>query len=117
MTENPDGTITVALNEMRDPEGLRADLLAAGVTADVSFLAPHTRCADSRFEGADPSYGSRGHTEARLRKGVERWRSFQAAQVVDVALEARRLAGQGRLTREALHARDRRRLSPAAACR
>ncbi|WP_169949445.1 hypothetical protein [Microbispora sp. H11081] len=84
VTENPDGTITVALNEMRDPEGLRADLAAAGVTADVSFLAPHTRCADSRFEGVDPSYGSRGHSEARLRKGVERWRSFEAAQVVDV---------------------------------
>ncbi|WP_182906642.1 hypothetical protein [Microbispora sp. H13382] len=84
VTENPDGTITVALNEMRDPEGLRADLLAAGVTADVSFLAPHTRCADSRFEGVDPSYGSRGHTEAQLRNGVERWRSFEAAQVVDV---------------------------------
>ncbi|MEV4324845.1 hypothetical protein AB0J37_21640 [Microbispora rosea] len=84
VTENPDGTITVALNEMRDPEGLRADLLAAGVTADVSFLAPHTRCADSRFEGADPSYGSRGHTEAQLRKGVEQWRSFAVARVVDV---------------------------------
>ncbi|MEV4456006.1 hypothetical protein [Microbispora sp. NPDC049633] len=84
VTENADGTITVALNEMRDPEGLRADLLAAGVTADVSFLAPHTRCADARFEGVDPSYGSRGHTEEQLRNGVERWRSFEAAQVVDV---------------------------------
>ncbi|MEU8195789.1 hypothetical protein AB0C10_18585 [Microbispora amethystogenes] len=83
VTENPDGTITVALNEMRDPEGLRADLLAAGVTADVSFLAPRTRCADPRFEGTDPSYGSPGPTGA-LRTGVERWRSFQATQVVDV---------------------------------
>ncbi|RGA06225.1 hypothetical protein DI270_004365 [Microbispora triticiradicis] len=84
VTENPDGTITVALDEMRDPEGLQADLLAAGVTADVSFLAPHTRCADPRFEGVDPSYGSPGHTEAQMRAGVERWRSFEAAQVVDV---------------------------------
>ncbi|MEU0479462.1 hypothetical protein ABZ260_09825 [Streptosporangium sp. NPDC006013] len=57
VTKSPDGTITVTVNELRDPTGLQADLGAAGIKADVTFLAPGTRCTDGRFAGVDPAYG------------------------------------------------------------
>ncbi|WP_204055004.1 hypothetical protein [Microbispora corallina] len=82
VTKNPDGTITVTVNELRDPAGLEAELRSVGIKADVSFLAPHTRCAGPRFAGVDPSYGTRPHTEAELKWGAEHWRSLQVIKAI-----------------------------------
>ncbi|MET7339167.1 hypothetical protein [Nonomuraea sp. NPDC005650] len=79
VSKGPDGTLTVTLNELRDPEGLEAELGKAGVKADVTFLAPGTRCAVPRFVGADDTYGGPpvdGPDE--LREQVSKARSFKA---------------------------------------
>lgn len=53
VTENTDGTITLKINEFRDPAQVEKDLAALGLTADVSYVKPGTRCAPDR-----------GHTDA-----------------------------------------------------
>lgn len=53
VTKNTDGTITLKISEFRDPARVEEDLAAAGLTADVSYTKPGTRCAPGR-----------GHTEA-----------------------------------------------------
>ncbi|MFI9558040.1 hypothetical protein [Nonomuraea endophytica] len=80
VTTNPDGTITVAVNELRDPDALEADLRAAGVAADVTFLPTDTWCAETpRFDSVDAAYDS----EVAPAPGeVQRWRSFQATRIL-----------------------------------
>ncbi|MFD1542447.1 hypothetical protein [Nonomuraea guangzhouensis] len=51
VTKNTDGTITLKINEFRNPDQVEKDLDKLGVTADVSYLKPGTRCADGRGEG------------------------------------------------------------------
>ncbi|MFI7700302.1 RNA polymerase sigma factor [Nonomuraea sp. NPDC049480] len=54
-------------------------LVAAGVQADVTFLAPGTRCAAPRFVGADAAYGGPPVNSAEeLREQVNQARSFKA---------------------------------------
>lgn len=48
VTKNTDGTITLKINEFRDPAQVEKDLAAVGVTADVSYVKPGTRCAPDR---------------------------------------------------------------------
>ncbi|HUR02141.1 MAG TPA: hypothetical protein VM347_06365 [Nonomuraea sp.] len=48
VTKNSDGTITLKINEFRDPDQVEKDLAAVGVTADVSYVKPGTRCAPDR---------------------------------------------------------------------
>ncbi|MFI6299068.1 hypothetical protein ACIBEJ_46285 [Nonomuraea sp. NPDC050790] len=80
VTTNPDGTITVAVNELRDPEALEADLLAAGVRADVTFLPTDTWCAETpRFDSVDGAYGGDKPHERGDEKG---WRSFRATKPI-----------------------------------
>ncbi|ACZ83747.1 hypothetical protein [Streptosporangium roseum] len=79
------GTLTVTLNELRDPDGLQAKLGAAGVKADVTFLAAGTRCAGPRFAGVDSTYNGPGTTGPdELRSLVNESRSFKAAQATSV---------------------------------
>ncbi|MFG1702648.1 hypothetical protein ACFLIM_05590 [Nonomuraea sp. M3C6] len=79
VTKDQDGTLTVTLKELRDPDGLEAELAAAGVKADVTFLAPGTRCEVPRFVGADESYGgSPVDSAAELRERVSKVRSYKA---------------------------------------
>ncbi|GGL32237.1 hypothetical protein [Planomonospora parontospora] len=60
-TENPayavarqaDGSITVKINEFRDPELLERDLAALGVRAEVRYSPPGKTCSRD-FAGADP---------------------------------------------------------------
>ncbi|MEW9530925.1 hypothetical protein [Microbispora sp. NPDC049125] len=85
VAESADGTLTVTLNELRDPDGLEAKLRAAGVKADVTFLAAGTRCAGPRFAGADAMYGgpaAAGPDE--LRALVEGSRSSKATKVTSI---------------------------------
>ncbi|WP_336211030.1 hypothetical protein [Nonomuraea sp. LPB2021202275-12-8] len=85
VTESPDGALTVTVNELRDPAGLEAELGAVGIKADVTFLAPGTRCADSRFAGADAAYGGPPPSGPDgLRALVNGARSFKATRVVSV---------------------------------
>ncbi|MEV6860541.1 hypothetical protein AB0M44_06010 [Streptosporangium subroseum] len=48
ITKNTDGTITLKINEFRDPAQVEKDLAALGLTADVSYVKPGTRCAPDR---------------------------------------------------------------------
>ncbi|MFF0775584.1 hypothetical protein ACFYUK_42325 [Nonomuraea wenchangensis] len=85
VAKSPDGTVTVTINELRDPSGLEARLAEAGVTADVTFLAPNTRCADPRFVSVDGAYGGAPATDANdMRSLMEGSRSFKATQVMSV---------------------------------
>lgn len=80
VTKSPDGTITVTVNELRDPAGLQAELGAAGVKADVSFVAPGMRCESGRFVSVDPAYGGSGATGP----DEERWRSLKATRPISM---------------------------------
>jgi hypothetical protein len=48
VTRNTDGTISLKINEFRDPAQVERDLAAVGLTADVSYVEPGTRCAPGR---------------------------------------------------------------------
>ncbi|NJP89830.1 hypothetical protein HCN51_10290 [Nonomuraea sp. FMUSA5-5] len=57
VTKNTDGTITLKINEFRDPAQVEQDLKDLGVTADVSYVKPGTRCAPGRGESdSGPSF-------------------------------------------------------------
>ncbi|GGL09978.1 hypothetical protein Sme01_32690 [Sphaerisporangium melleum] len=85
VTESPDGTITVTVNELHDPAGLQARLGAAGIRADVTFLAAGEQCAPDRFAGVDETYGGPAATRPReLRSMVDGSRSAKATQVTSV---------------------------------
>lgn len=58
MVKNPDGTLTVTLKELQNPEDLQAALNAQGVKADVSYTPRDRKCASGRFVGADYAYDS-----------------------------------------------------------
>ncbi|MEV4083866.1 hypothetical protein ACGFJC_24900 [Nonomuraea fuscirosea] len=80
VTKNPDGTISVAVHELRNPAGLEADLRGLGIKADVTFLPPDTRCAqEPRFASVDPAYGGSGGFEPGADK---KWRSLRATRPV-----------------------------------
>ncbi|MER6508719.1 hypothetical protein ABT158_17990 [Nonomuraea sp. NPDC001636] len=85
VTRGPDGTVEVTVNELRDPAGLEAKLDAVGIKADVTFLAPATRCAGPRFTGVDRTYGGEPASNAsELRSRVEESRSYKATRVKSV---------------------------------
>jgi hypothetical protein len=48
VSENANGTITVELKEFRDADRLEQDLKGMGVTADVTYLKPYTKCQSDR---------------------------------------------------------------------
>ncbi|NJP97864.1 hypothetical protein HCN51_52040 [Nonomuraea sp. FMUSA5-5] len=48
VSKNPNGTLTVELKEFRDSDQLEQDLKDLGVTADVTYLKPYTKCQDGR---------------------------------------------------------------------
>jgi hypothetical protein len=82
VTQDPDGTITVTLSDLRDPDGLEAELADAGVRSDVTFLEPGTRCQVSRFEGADATYGGLPvNNAAELRDLIEGARTSDAIEI------------------------------------
>jgi len=79
VTENADGTLMVTINELRDPDGLEAELDAAGIKADVTFLPPGKRCAVPRFKGVDASYGGPPVSSPdELRSQAAKSRSYKA---------------------------------------
>jgi hypothetical protein len=41
---NDDGTVTITINRLDDPEGLERDLAAHGITADIDFAPPGKGC-------------------------------------------------------------------------
>ncbi|MEV0381443.1 hypothetical protein [Nonomuraea sp. NPDC050643] len=82
--ERPDGTIAVTVNELRDPEGLAAELAAVGVKADITFLEPRTRCAVPRFESVDGAYGGPPLSKEELMRETRRWRSVKATRPISV---------------------------------
>jgi hypothetical protein len=52
VTSNDDGSVTITVNRLEDPEGLERELAAHGITADVSFTPPDQMCRPSpqRFD-------------------------------------------------------------------
>ncbi|MFI7455264.1 hypothetical protein ACIBQX_47905 [Nonomuraea sp. NPDC049714] len=61
-------------------------MIAAGVTADVTFSAPGKKCADDRFTSADPAYGKipEGMGTAKLWDDAKNWRSRKAIRPVSM---------------------------------
>lgn len=59
VTDNPDGTVTITVNRLEDPEGLERELAARGITADVSYAPPGKTCQSfpERFQRQDDSTG------------------------------------------------------------
>lgn len=57
VTKNPDGTIRVEFEELREPERLEQDLKDLGVNADINFLP--------RGQSCDPERGKRIHLNPR----------------------------------------------------
>ncbi|MEV4375869.1 hypothetical protein [Streptosporangium sp. NPDC049644] len=85
VTRSPDGTITMTVNELRDPTGLQAKLGEAGIKADVAFLAPNTRCADGRFSSVDAAYNGQPVTDPdELRSLMNEWRSPKVTRPISV---------------------------------
>lgn len=55
ITRNSDGSITVKINDFRDPDQLEKDLTAVGVHTDISYLPQNKRCANNgRGTPVDP---------------------------------------------------------------
>ncbi|GGT31851.1 hypothetical protein ACFFV7_35680 [Nonomuraea spiralis] len=90
VTKNTDGTITLKINELRDPVQVEKDLAAAGLAADVSYLKPGTRCAPDRgitdsgptftkeeLESKDPA------VHKRIREAIENSPNAKALQMRD----------------------------------
>ncbi len=44
VTSNDDGTVTITVNRLEDPDGLERELAAHDITADVSFTPPGKSC-------------------------------------------------------------------------
>jgi hypothetical protein len=44
VTDNDDGSVTITVNRLEDPEGLERELAAHGITADVTFAPPGKAC-------------------------------------------------------------------------
>jgi hypothetical protein len=80
VAKDPDGTLIVTINELKDPEGFQAALNAQGVKADVTYTPRDKKCAPGRFVGADYGYDSPNpkNMTAEQRKEFyrpEHWRS------------------------------------------
>ncbi|GIH94139.1 hypothetical protein Psi01_47690 [Planobispora siamensis] len=85
VAKGSDGTLTVTVNELRDPDGLEAKLSASGVKSDVTFLTAGQGCAAPRFAGVDATYGGSPVAGSEgLRELVNGSRSSKAAQVTSV---------------------------------
>ncbi|GAA4057605.1 hypothetical protein [Nonomuraea soli] len=54
VTEDPDGTVKVQVNELSDPEGLEAALQAKGIAAVVDFLPEGRTCKAPRGRASGP---------------------------------------------------------------
>jgi hypothetical protein len=48
MTRNVDGSITVTISELRDPDRLETALAANGARTDITYLPQHMRCDSMR---------------------------------------------------------------------
>jgi hypothetical protein len=78
VSKNTDGTITLKINEFRDPAQVEKDLAALGLTADVSYVKPGSRCAPDRGQtDAGPSFSKEElssrdpEVRKRIREAIE----------------------------------------------
>ncbi|MGI5161324.1 hypothetical protein [Microbispora sp. CA-102843] len=89
LTQHADGSISLQINEFRDPDRVERDLARLGVRADISYLPLGKRCADGRapfvagdrtsltkeeLESQDPA------VQARVRRVTENLASSKAIQ-------------------------------------
>ncbi|GAA3837868.1 hypothetical protein GCM10022226_70020 [Sphaerisporangium flaviroseum] len=58
VTRNPDGTVTLTIHELRDPEGVEKDLAAEGVRADVTYMPLGKRCERPGFRPLEADQAS-----------------------------------------------------------
>ena len=87
VTKNTDGTITLKINEFRDPAQVEKDLAALGLTADVSYVKPGTRCAPDRgHTDAGPSFSKEElnskdpEVQKKIREAIEQLAERQGIQ-------------------------------------
>lgn len=73
VTRQADGSITVKLNELRDPELLERDLAALGVKAEVRY-PPSGKMCSRDFTGADPKIALEEltSTDPKVKAAVQR---------------------------------------------
>ncbi|MEV2267054.1 hypothetical protein [Nonomuraea africana] len=78
VTKNTDGTITLKINEFRNPSQVEKDLAELGLTADVSYVKPGTRCAPDRGQtDAGPKFSKEDlmskdpEVRKRIREAIE----------------------------------------------
>ncbi|MEU6999568.1 hypothetical protein [Nonomuraea sp. NPDC046570] len=63
LTPNGDGSITLKINEFKNPDQVEKDLKGYGVTADVTYVKPGTRCGGERGDMLPPRTGDVGEWE------------------------------------------------------
>ncbi|WP_405088523.1 hypothetical protein [Microbispora sp. NBC_01389] len=87
LTRHPDGSISLQINEFRDPDQVERDLAKMGVRTDVTYLPLGKRCADGRapFVAGDHTSTSKEDlasrdpaVQARIRKEAEKLASARA---------------------------------------
>jgi len=54
VTPNADGSISVLIHELRDPDRLEADLAGLGVHVDLSYHTSDLACSGGRFASSQP---------------------------------------------------------------
>ncbi|MGC5012931.1 hypothetical protein ACLQ2R_19385 [Streptosporangium sp. DT93] len=87
LTENTDGSISLTINEFRDPEQVERDLAELGVRADITYLPLGKRCGNARapfvkgdkaVASAEDLSGKDPVVQARTRKRMENLSSAKA---------------------------------------
>ncbi|MBB4910121.1 hypothetical protein [Actinophytocola algeriensis] len=92
VTGNDDGTVTITVNRLEDPDGLERELAAHGITADVSFAPPGKMCQP--FPERFPRLADQPH---EVFVGLDR-RGDDPLTVLPDDLEGKTLILEGRLT-------------------
>ncbi|XVQ87094.1 hypothetical protein ACQP2K_06670 [Microbispora siamensis] len=89
LTKHPDGSISLRINEFRDPGQVERDLAKLGIQADITYLPLGKRCADGRapFVAGDRTSFTKEELEsrdpavqARIRRQAENMASSKAIQ-------------------------------------
>ncbi|MFF5213334.1 hypothetical protein [Streptosporangium sp. NPDC000396] len=89
LTKNSDGSITLKINELRDPGQVEKDLEKMGVKADVTYFKLGKECAPGRYKGSWPQIDSADvkskdpKVKAKIKELMENSLPAKAHDVID----------------------------------